>query len=81
MRPERLIFVPRIIADSRDLIDEIALIKSDDAIGMARTPAEQRGLLAEISSGANLLAAKQMAAKCGDATIVTILPDGGGASR
>lgn len=70
-------FIPKIIADNRDLIDEIILIGSDDAIKAAEELAEKHGILVGISSGANLLAAKQIKMKYKYGKVVTILPDGG----
>lgn len=70
-------FISKIISDNRDLIDEIVLIKSDDAVRMAKKLAEEHGILAGISSGANMLAAKQVMQKYGYEKVVTVLPDGG----
>lgn len=68
-------FIPKIIADNRQLIDEIILIKSDDAINAAIQLAKKHGLLVGISSGANFLAAKIAEKKYQN--VVTILPDRG----
>jgi cysteine synthase A len=71
-------FIPKIITDNRGLIDEIVLVKSEEAVGMAKELAERHGILAGISSGANLLAAKRIKEKYGYDKVVTVLPDGGG---
>lgn len=71
-------FIPRILEDSLELIDEVVRIKSEDAIIMAKKLAKEEGLLAGISSGANVLASLKIARKIGkNKTIVTILPDRG----
>lgn len=70
-------FIPKIIMDNRDLIDGVILIKSEDAIRMAKEFAKKHGLLVGISSGANFLAAKQVMEKYKYKNVVTVLPDGG----
>jgi cysteine synthase A len=71
-------FIPEIIKDGLELIDEVIQIKSKDAISMARKLAKEEGLLVGISSGANVLAALQVAKLTNqNQTIVTILPDRG----
>lgn len=60
------------------LIDEIIPIKTNDAKAMARRLAQEEGLFAGTSSGANVLAAIQMGEKLGpDATVVTLMVDSG----
>lgn len=60
-------------------VDEVMTVNSDDAIEMARKAATQEGLLVGISSGANLAAAAELAARPEFAgkTVVTLLPDTG----
>lgn len=60
-------------------VDEVMTVTSDDAIETARKAATQEGLLVGISSGANLAAAAELAARPEFAgkTIVTVLPDTG----
>lgn len=71
-------FIPEILKDNLELIDEVIQIKSEEAIKMAVKLAKEEGLLVGISSGANALAALQMAKKINqNQTIVTILPDRG----
>jgi len=71
-------FIPEILKDNLELIDEVIQIKSEEAIKMAVKLAKEEGLLVGISSGANTLAALQMAKKINqNQTIVTILPDRG----
>lgn len=60
-------------------VDEVMTVTSDDAIETARKAATQEGLLVGISSGANLAAAAELAARPEFAgkTVVTLLPDTG----
>ena len=68
-------FIPKTITDNRHLIDEIILIKSDDAVQMAKELAGKYGLLVGIASGANVLAAKKVGERYEN--VVTVLTDGG----
>lgn len=69
-------FIPSLV--NMDLIDEVIEVKSDDAVAMARRLFKEEGLMVGISSGANVLAALEVAQKSGKGkTIVTILPDRG----
>ena len=70
-------FVPGII--NRAVIDEIIKIKHEDAGNIARRLAKEEGILAGISSGGNVWAALQVAARPESAgkLIVTVLPDSG----
>ena len=58
-----------------NLIDQMIKIKSKDAISMAKNLAKEQGLLVGISSGANVLAAINLAKKYKN--VVTVLPDRG----
>ena len=67
-------FVPAVL-DTK-MITDIVEVSDDDAINTARELAKVQGLLVGTSSGANVWAAKQMAAKYGkDKVIATILAD------
>lgn len=66
-------FVPKIVDMNK--IDEIAKVKSDDAIEMTRRLARENGLFVGISSGANVLASLQIAKEMPNENIVTVLPD------
>ena len=67
-------FVPAVLDTS--LIDEIVTVSDEDAINTTRELAKVQGLLCGTSSGANVWAAMQMAAKYGkDKVIATVLPD------
>ena len=67
-------FIPDILDTS--IITDIATVTDDDAINTARELARIQGLLVGTSSGANVWAAKKMAAKYGkDKVIATVLPD------
>ncbi|MDO8603741.1 MAG: cysteine synthase A [Candidatus Omnitrophota bacterium] len=70
-------FVPDVL--DRTLIDEIIKVKNDDAIEMARRLAKEEGVLAGISSGANVFAALEIAKRQENKnkTIVTIICDTG----
>ncbi|HEY3295540.1 MAG TPA: cysteine synthase family protein [bacterium] len=60
------------------LIDEILPVKTDDAKEMARRLAREEALFAGTSSGANVIAALQVAAQLGPkAKVVTLLADSG----
>lgn len=66
-------FIPQLI--DMDHVDGVITVGSEDAIDMSRKLAKQHGLLVGISSGANMLAALQVAKEYDK--IVTVLPDRG----
>ncbi len=68
-------FIPRIVSDNFELIEDVITIKSDDAIKAARELARRHGIFVGISSGANFLAAKQLSQRF--QTVVTVFPDRG----
>lgn len=60
------------------LVDEIIPVKTEDAKAMARRLAKEEGLFAGTSSGANVIAALQVAERLGpNATVVTLMCDTG----
>jgi cysteine synthase A len=60
------------------LVDEIVAVKTEDAKAMARRLAREEGLFAGTSSGANVVAAIQVAERLGpDAKVVTLMADSG----
>ena len=63
----------------RELLDEIVLMQDDEAVAMARRLMRQEGILAGISSGANVAAALRMASRetMRGKTIVTFVCDCG----
>jgi cysteine synthase A len=65
-------FIPPILDVS--LVDEVIEVTDDDAIETTRQLGRDYGLLVGISSGANVWAARQMAAKI-DGPVATVLPD------
>ena len=69
------------IPDNLDMsvIDEVLTVKTDDAFGMCKAFAKSEGLLVGISSGAALMAAKEIADKPENngKKIVVLLPDSG----
>lgn len=70
-------FVPDVF--DRSVVDEIIQVKNEDAMETARQLAKKEGILAGISSGANVFAALQVAARPEnkDKMIVTIVCDTG----
>ena len=70
-------FVPDIL--NRAVIDEIILVRQEDAGDTARLLAKKEGILAGISSGATMWAALEAAKReeAGGKTIVALLPDTG----
>jgi len=69
-------FIPDLI--KLEEIDKIVRIRTADAVAAAERLAREEGLLVGISSGANVLAAKQVARDLGPGkTVVTVLPDRG----
>lgn len=68
-------FIPKLIQDNMNLIDDIITIKSEDAIKMKNQLAKKYGLLVGTSSGANFLAAKKLSKKY--KRVVTVFADRG----
>ena len=69
-------FVPGVL--NRAILDEIVLVRDEDATATARRLAREEGLLVGISAGANVWAACQVAAQMpGDQIVVTVLCDTG----
>ena len=66
-------FIPEIL--DTDLVDEVIEVTDEDAINTARDLSAAHGLMAGISSGANVFAAIQLAEKYPEAKIATVLPD------
>ena len=70
-------FVPKVL--DTEVFDEIICVKNEDAIETARLLAKKEGILAGISSGANVFAALQVAKRKENKgkVIVTIICDTG----
>ncbi len=70
-------FVPEVL--NTDILDEIIKVRHEDAGKMARRLAREEGILAGISSGANVWAALELAKRPenGGKMIVTVVPDTG----
>lgn len=65
-----------ILLQVAELADEVIAVGEKDAVGMCHRLAEEEGLFCGVSSGANVLAALQVAQGLGpDKQVVTILPD------
>ena len=72
-------FLPGIVKEGRDLIDEILLVSEDEAFLTCRELAEKEGILLGISSGAGVHAALKLSREpaFADKVIVVILCDSG----
>lgn len=69
-------FVPDLY--NAEVIDDIFLVENEEAMESARRLAKEEGILAGISAGANVLAARQLAKQLGAGhKVVTVLPDTG----
>lgn len=68
-------FIPEICKEN--ILDGILTIKGDDAIDEAKNLAKKHGMFVGISSGANVLAAKELEKKYPNKLIVAIAPDSG----
>lgn len=69
-------FVPGVL--DREVYDEVVRIEDKEAMAMTRRIAREEGILAGISTGANVVAARKLAEKLGAGkTIVTIICDTG----
>ena len=69
-------FIPEIL--DMQIIDDIVKVNNDDAFATAKKLCCEEGILAGISSGANVWAAMQVAKKAGKGkNVLTILPDTG----
>jgi cysteine synthase A len=69
-------FVPGVL--NRDVLDEIILVRDEDATATSRRLAREEGLLVGISAGANVWAACRVAeALPPDRVVVTVLCDTG----
>ena len=67
-------FIPAVLDTS--LLDEVVAVSDEDAIRTTRELAKIQGLLCGTSSGANIWACKQIAARYGsDKVIATVLAD------
>ncbi|HOW13161.1 MAG TPA: cysteine synthase A [Candidatus Pacearchaeota archaeon] len=70
-------FIPKIIKDNINIIDEIFTISSNEAINTMKELREKFGILAGISSGANISSARKIKKKYNFKNVVTVLPDRG----
>lgn len=69
-------FIPEVLDQS--VIDKVVTVSNEDAIAAAVDIAKTQGILGGISSGANFVAAKQLAKELGKGkVVVTVFPDSG----
>jgi len=68
-------FIPKILTDNRDIIDEVITISTEDAKQAREVLAKKHGVLVGISSGANFLAAKKLKERFEN--VVTVFADRG----
>ncbi len=68
-------FIPELF--NKNVIDGVITVEGDTAIKEARELAISKGILGGISAGANLAAAKKLAAMYPEKMIVTVIPDFG----
>ncbi len=66
-------FIPKVLDTT--LYDEVVAVTDEDAIAMSRRMAREEGILAGISSGANVWASLKIAEKMEKGRIVTLIPD------
>ncbi len=66
--------IPAIL--NRDILDDICIIRDEEAIRASKELASKEGIMCGISSGTNVAAAIKLAKKLGKGkTVVTVLPD------
>jgi cysteine synthase A len=71
-------FVPHILIENVDIIDDVVLVNDSDAFGVVSELSRMYGYCIGISSGANVYVAWSMAKVLNsDKTVVTVLPDSG----
>lgn len=68
-------YVPEIF--DRHALDEVALVKDEDAFEAARRLAREEGIFAGMSSGAAMAVAMRIASEMREGIVVAVLPDGG----
>jgi cysteine synthase A len=69
-------FIPPLL--NRGIIDEVLTVTDEEANQMSLRLAREEGILAGVSSGANVVAALRVAQRLGEGkTVVTVLPDTG----
>ena len=70
-------FVPEIVENNRDIIDSVISVPTTQAMDMSRRLATEEGIMAGVSSGANLFASLKVLEENSGACVVTIAPDRG----
>lgn len=66
-------FIPKVLETT--LYDEVVAVSDEEAFAMSRRMAREEGILAGISSGANVCASLKVAEKMNRGRIVTLIPD------
>ncbi|MBU7046646.1 MAG: cysteine synthase A [Theionarchaea archaeon] len=66
-------FIPKVLDTS--LYDEVVAVSDEDAFAMSRRMAKEEGILAGLSSGANVWASLKIAETMDGGRIVTLVPD------
>ncbi|MBU7009274.1 MAG: cysteine synthase A [Theionarchaea archaeon] len=66
-------FIPKVLETT--LYDEVVAVSDEEAFAMSRRMAREEGILAGISSGANVCASLKVAEKMDRGRIVTLIPD------
>ena len=62
----------------RSRVDEVSVIENDEAIEMTRRLAQEEGIFAGVSTGANVVGARRLAEELGpEPVIVTLAVDSG----
>ncbi len=70
-------FIPGIIQRHRDLLDEIVTVNSEDAVREMRRLAREHGIFVGPSSGAHMIAARELRDRHKIKNVVTFLCDKG----
>ncbi len=70
-------FIPSIIENNREMIDRVMTVSTSQSMDMCRRIAQEEGVLAGPSTGANLYSSLCVLEEHPDACVVTIAPDRG----
>lgn len=70
-------FVPKIISENRNVIDDVHTVNSKTAIETMKYLWHKKGVFVGVSSGANLYVAQQIKREHPEAVVATVFPDSG----